>query len=139
MEILMMAIDEIKEYENNPRKNDEAVSAVADSIQNFGFKVPIIVDKNNIILILKRVLQIKGIDPNVCGPKYTFLLYSCEIGEIEIVKMLLENDNIDVNIYSFSNGNTPLITAINNKNIEIAELLIKFPKTNINKQNYQKQ
>ena len=50
MEILMKAIDEISEYENNPRKNDDAVDAVAASIQNFGFKVPIIIDRNNIIV-----------------------------------------------------------------------------------------
>ena len=94
------------------------------------------VDKNNIILILKRVLQIKGIDPNVCGPKYTFLLYSCEIGEIEIVKMLLEMDNIDVNAYSHDDGNTPLITSIIYNNVDIALLLINDKRTDINLNNF---
>lgn len=37
-------------YENNPRNNDDAVDAVAASIREFGFKVPIIVDKNNVII-----------------------------------------------------------------------------------------
>lgn len=37
-------------YENNPRINDNAVDAVAASIKEFGFKVPIIVDKNNVIV-----------------------------------------------------------------------------------------
>ena len=40
----------LKPYENNPRKNDEAVAAVAESIRQFGFKVPIVVDKNNVII-----------------------------------------------------------------------------------------
>ena len=37
-------------YENNPRKNDAAVEYVANSIKEFGFKVPIIIDKNNVIV-----------------------------------------------------------------------------------------
>lgn len=37
-------------YENNPRKNDEAVKYVANSIKEFGFKVPVIIDKNNVII-----------------------------------------------------------------------------------------
>lgn len=45
-----MPIGEIIPYENNPRKNDNAVDAVAESIRQFGFKVPIIVDSENIIV-----------------------------------------------------------------------------------------
>lgn len=43
-------IDVLIPYENNPRINDEAVEYVAKSIKEYGFKVPIIVDKNNIIV-----------------------------------------------------------------------------------------
>ena len=50
MEILNKKIDEIIPYENNPRNNDEAVDYVAKSIQEFGFKVPIVIDKNNVIV-----------------------------------------------------------------------------------------
>lgn len=50
MEVVMMPIEELVPYENNPRKNDEAVSKVAESIREFGFKVPIIVDKDNVIV-----------------------------------------------------------------------------------------
>ena len=50
MEIINRKIDEIIPYENNPRNNDEAVDYVAKSIEEFGFKVPIILDKNNIIV-----------------------------------------------------------------------------------------
>lgn len=45
-----MNISRIIPYENNPRINDNAVDAVAASIKEFGFKVPIIVDKNNVIV-----------------------------------------------------------------------------------------
>lgn len=44
--IVYKKIDELKPYKNNPRKNDKAVKAVADSIKEFGFKVPIILDSN---------------------------------------------------------------------------------------------
>lgn len=50
MELKYINISEIKPYENNPRNNDEASKKVAESIKEFGFKVPIIVDKNNVII-----------------------------------------------------------------------------------------
>lgn len=50
MEIITKNIKEIKPYKNNPRKNDDAVEYVANSIKEFGFKVPVIIDKNNIIV-----------------------------------------------------------------------------------------
>lgn len=37
-------------YENNPRLNDQAVEAVKASIEEFGFKVPIVIDKDNVIV-----------------------------------------------------------------------------------------
>lgn len=48
--IVMMKIGDVKPYENNPRKNDEAVEYVANSIKEFGFKNPIIVDKDHVII-----------------------------------------------------------------------------------------
>lgn len=50
MEIKEIKLADIKPYENNPRFNDEAVDAVAESIQQFGFKVPIVIDKNGVIV-----------------------------------------------------------------------------------------
>lgn len=50
MEIIYKNIDEIKTYGKNPRKNDKAVKYVAESIEQFGFKVPIVIDKNNIVI-----------------------------------------------------------------------------------------
>ena len=50
MNIINKKLNEIKPYDKNPRKNDEAVKYVAQSIKDFGFKVPIIIDKNNIIV-----------------------------------------------------------------------------------------
>jgi len=50
LKVKEMRVSEIIPYENNPRKNDGAVEAVANSIKEFGFKVPIIVDKENVIV-----------------------------------------------------------------------------------------
>lgn len=50
MEIIKMPIGDIKPYPNNPRRNDDAVAAVVESIKSFGFKNPIIVDKDNVII-----------------------------------------------------------------------------------------
>ena len=50
MDIVMMKTDELIPYENNPRNNAEAVDVVAKSITEFGFKVPIVVDAENVIV-----------------------------------------------------------------------------------------
>lgn len=49
-EIIMRALDSITPYERNPRNNTDAVKYVAESIKNFGFKVPIVIDKDGIIV-----------------------------------------------------------------------------------------
>ena len=50
MEIIYKNIDELIPYDNNPRINDEAVEYVKNSIKEFGFKVPIVIDKDNVII-----------------------------------------------------------------------------------------
>ena len=50
MNIIEMSVENIHPYENNPRINDQAVDAVAKSIKDFGFKVPIVIDKDNVIV-----------------------------------------------------------------------------------------
>lgn len=46
----MMKLADLKPYEKNPRKNEEAVKYVVESIKEFGFKVPIVIDKDNVIV-----------------------------------------------------------------------------------------
>lgn len=50
LNIVMKKISELKDYENNPRKNDKAVDAVANSINSFGFKVPVIIEPDGTII-----------------------------------------------------------------------------------------
>lgn len=48
--VTYMDADSLIPYANNPRLNDNAVDAVAASIKEFGFKVPIVVDGENVII-----------------------------------------------------------------------------------------
>jgi hypothetical protein len=50
MNIVEMNVSDLVPYGNNPRKNDDAVDKVALSISAFGFKVPIVIDRNNVIV-----------------------------------------------------------------------------------------
>lgn len=50
LNVVMMKTSDLIDYKNNPRKNDKAVEAVANSINSFGFKVPVIIDKNNVLV-----------------------------------------------------------------------------------------
>lgn len=51
MKIEMWPIDQIVPYEKNPRKNDNAVKDVMNSIDQFGFRQPIVIDKKNVIIV----------------------------------------------------------------------------------------
>ena len=50
MRIKNRKLTELTPYAHNPRRNDAAVDAVANSIREFGFLVPVVVDKNNTIV-----------------------------------------------------------------------------------------
>lgn len=50
MQIVELKLSEIIPYEKNPRNNDKAIEPVAKSIEEFGFKVPIVIDSENVIV-----------------------------------------------------------------------------------------
>ena len=50
LKIEYVRVDDIIPYDKNPRRNDRAVDAVAASMRSFGFKVPIVIDENNVIV-----------------------------------------------------------------------------------------
>lgn len=47
-------IDKVVPYENNPRNNDDAVDSTANSIKEFGWQQPIVVDKDGVTCGLTR-------------------------------------------------------------------------------------
>ncbi len=61
MEIIWMPVEDLIPYENNPRYTDDAVEPVAKSIEEFGWRQPIVVDTQNVIIIghVRRLAALK--------------------------------------------------------------------------------
>lgn len=51
MNVVEVPIENIKPYENNPRDNSKAVEYVKQSIQEFGWQQPLVLDKENVIIV----------------------------------------------------------------------------------------
>lgn len=69
MRIVEKKIDALKPYEQNPRCNDNAVESVAASIREFGFKVPLVIDKDGIIVAghtRHKAAKLLGLDKVPC-------------------------------------------------------------------------
>lgn len=83
IKVTQKSIADLIPYSRNPRRNDEAVPMVMNSIKEFGFKVPIVVDKNNII---------------VCG--HTRFKAALKLG-LETVPCIVADDLSDEQIKAF--------------------------------------
>ena len=83
MEIIYKRVRDLVPYEKNPRKNTKAVKYVANSIEEFGFKQPIIIDRDNVV---------------VCG--HTRLMATKRLG-IEEVPCIVADDLTDEQIKAF--------------------------------------
>lgn len=69
MKIKDISLVDLQEYGDNPRHNENAVNAVAESIKEFGFKVPIVVDSNNVIVAghtRLKAARLLGLDKVPC-------------------------------------------------------------------------
>src|SRR5829696_1256395 len=51
MQVEQVAIERVVPYARNPRKNEAAVAKVAASIREFGFRQPIVVDRERVIIV----------------------------------------------------------------------------------------
>ena len=117
MQIINLKLEDIHPYENNPRNNKNAIGPVAASIKEFGFKVPIVIDKNNIIVCghtryeaakklgLKEVPCIKADDLNDKQIK-AFRLADNKVAEIaewdfDLLNQELEGLTIDMEQFGF--------------------------------------
>ena len=81
--IVVLPISEVRPYEKNPRKNEKAVKYVKESIRQFGFKVPIVIDSNRVV---------------VCG--HTRLLAAKSLGMTE-VPCIMADDLTDDQVKAF--------------------------------------
>lgn len=120
MEIVYKKLEDLKPYENNPRYNDEAVQYVAKSIEDFGFKVPLVIDKNNTIVAghtrykasmelgLKEVPCIIADDLDEEQIK-AFRLVDNKVSEksewnFELLDEELNDLDVDLSLYGFDNA-----------------------------------
>lgn len=119
IEVKTFKTSEIKPYENNPRNNDDAIDPVMESIKQFGFKVPIIIDKNNVVVAghtrLKAALKLKLDEvPCIIADDLTeeqinaFRLADNKVSEFatwdfELLDIELDNIAIDMSTFGFLN------------------------------------
>lgn len=115
MQIIEKNIEELKPYPNNPRINDEAVEYVANSIKTFGFKVPVVIDKNNVIIAghtrvkacqelgIKKIPCIVADDLTEEQVKAYRLAdnKTAEMATWDIGKLEIELEDIDINMSDF--------------------------------------
>ena len=118
MQIIERKISELKPYANNPRLNDGAVDAVAASIKNFGFKVPLVVTADGEIIAghtrLKAAQKLKmKTVPVIIADDLTpeqvraFRLADNKVGELagwDFEKLDLELAEIDLDMSQFGFG-----------------------------------
>lgn len=119
LKIVYRKIDELIPYENNPRINDKAVDAVAASIKEFGFNVPIVIDADSVIvaghtrLEAAKILQLSEV-PTVSVDSLTdeqIRAYrladnkTAELAQWDWSKLQEELANIDtdMSVYGFEN------------------------------------
>ena len=115
MNIINKKVEDLIPYENNPRNNTEAIDYVANSIKEFGFKVPVIVDKENVIVAgHTRVLAAEklGLEevPVIIADDLTeeqikaFRLADNKVSEYatwDFAKLDLELENVDFDMAEF--------------------------------------
>ena len=134
MNIIYKNTDEIKPYEKNPRRNEVAVKYVANSIKEFGFKNPIIIDKNNVIVAghtrykASKKLKLKEV-PCVIADDLTeeqikaYRLVDNKAGEqaewdFDLLGDELNNIlNIDMSEFGFTDTKTDFFNNFNNQSL----------------------
>ena len=121
MNVLSVSLQDLKPYENNPRFNDNAVGSVMNSIKEFGFKVPIVITKDNVIVAghtrYKAGLKL-GLEkvPCIVADDLTdeqikaFRLADNKVSELaewdlEKLEQELEEIDLDMSLFSFEINN----------------------------------
>ena len=128
LKIEYIPVEKLKPYGNNPRKNDAAVDKVAASIKEFGFHVPIVIDKNKEIvcghtrLKAAKKLKLKEI-PCVTADDLTdeqikaYRLADNKVSEFadwddELLDLELDDIDLDMEQFGFDLNTEPEVTEI---------------------------
>lgn len=115
MRITYKRLDELQAYENNPRHNDKAVGAVAASIDKFGWKQPLVIDKDGVIVAghtRAKAAELLGqkVVPCVIADDLTddeiraYRLADNKVAELadwDFDKLEMELDGIDIDMTAF--------------------------------------
>ncbi len=117
MNILQLPLEEVHPYKNNPRKNDKAVDAVAESIKQYGFLVPLVISKDHEIITghtRYRAAKKLGLSsvPCVMADELTpeqvkaFRLVDNKVGElaewdVELLPLELADISADLSVFGF--------------------------------------
>ena len=115
MKLVTLKLADIVPYKNNPRKNDDAVNAVAESIRQCTYVTPIIVDENNVILAghtrykALKALETEEVPCLICDglteeqkKKYRFLDNKTgEKATWDLMKLEVELEGIDLEGFDF--------------------------------------
>lgn len=129
LKIKYVDIDSINPYENNPRNNEKSILYVVESIKKFGFKNPIILDKDNLIICghtrfeAARKIKIKEVP----------CIYAEDLTEEQIKRFrILDNKVAEYSHWNYDLLNTELEKILNidmekfgflkNQEIDIAEV-----------------
>ena len=136
MKVQQAKISEITPYENNARFNDDAVEYVANSINEFGFQQPIVVDKDNVIIVghtrykAAKKLGLKEV-PIVVADKLNedqvkaYRLADNKTGEMadwDNDKLMIELQNIDIDMTDFG-----FVDELNEDVVNLAEKIKENP------------
>lgn len=141
MKIEYKKIEDLKPYENNPRFNDDAVEYVANSIKKFGFKVPLVINKDGVIITghtrYKASLEL-GLKEVPCviaddlteEQQNAFRLADNKVSEksswdFELLDEELENLDIDMTEFGFDLDKEVERTDLSDKIKENYEIIIK--------------
>ena len=140
LKIEYVDIDSIKPYENNPRHNEEAIPYVMNSIKEFGFKNPIIIDKNNVIIAGHTRLE----SAKRLGMKEVPIIHADDLTEEQVKAFRLadnkvsekaewdfklldeELENLDINMEDFGFEKTieeKVVEAKKEGNVEFSEVI----------------
>ncbi len=132
MKIVDKNVNDLIPYVNNPRLNDSAVDAVASSIKNFGFKVPIVIDSGNEIVTghtrLKAAKKL-GLEevPCIVADDLTpeqikaFRLADnkvAEFSEWDMDLLMVELDDIDIDMKEFGFENLEFDEAVEENEVD---------------------
>lgn len=99
MILVYRKLSELKLYEDNPRNNEKTIKALARSIRQFGFKVPLVIDMNNVIICghtRYKASEYLGLDEVPC-------ILACELNDEQIKAFrLIDNKTQEYSLWDYT-------------------------------------